>query len=277
MLLSIITVNLNNASGLDKTMMSVYSQSHKEIEYIVIDGASKDNSLTIITKYAKLFGERLKWISEPDSGIYNAMNKGIKMATGDYIQILNSGDTLAASDITKRIISETKKLFDLEGTMPDIVYGNMTKVNYDGRRIGKSGKIEYSLRQFYSSTLNHNCAYIKRELFERHGYYDENLKIVSDWKWYLQSIGLGKVVPKYVDIDITLFDTGGISEVNLALRNRERRKVLEDVLPPAVLWDYDHHSFDAEQMNRLRKHHLYFLVYLIERCLFKLEKWHILK
>ncbi len=84
---------------------------------------------------------------------------------------------------------------------------------------------------------------------------------------------LGKVAPIYVDIDVTLFDCGGISETNLALRNKERRQVLEEVLPPAVLWDYDRHTSDMDQMNRLRRHHLYKLVWFLERVCFKLEKW----
>ena len=160
---------------------------------------------------------------------------------------------------------------------PAIFYGNMTKVNVAGKVVGKSGYTEYSLRQFYSSTLNHDCAYIRRDLFEEYGLYDENLKIVSDWKWYLQAIGLGRVKPEYVDIDVTIFDDGGISETNLALRNAERRQVLEELLPPAVLWDYDTHAFEMEQMKRLRRWHLYSLVYFMERVLFKLEKWGVLR
>ena len=156
---------------------------------------------------------------------------------------------------------------------PAIFYGNMTKVNAAGQIVGKSGYTEYSLRQFYSSTLNHDCAYIRADLFEEYGLYDENLKIVSDWKWYLQAIGLGRVVPEYVDIDVTIFDDGGISETNLELRNKERRQVLEELLPPAVLWDYDQHAFEMEQMNRLRRWKLYPLVYFMERVCFKFEKW----
>lgn len=277
MILSIITINRNNAFGLEKTMRSVQAQTFKAFEYVVIDGASTDDSVDVIRKRESQFGGRLKWASEPDSGIYNAMNKGIRMASGDYIQILNSGDMLVAPDVIEHMLAEVQRIAENEGKKPDIVYGNMTKVDSDGKVIGKSGETEYSLRQFYSSTLNHDCAYIRRDLFEKYGYYDENLKIVSDWKWYLQAIGLGNVVPKYFDIDVTIFDAGGISETNLALRNAERRKVLEEVLPLAILWDYDHHAFDAVQMDRLRKHHLYWLVYFIERCMFMLEKWHILK
>ena len=319
MKLSIITINYNNVEGLRKTMESVLAQTYTEIEYIIVDGASIDGSVDVIRELATR--PTIKWVSEKDTGIYNAMNKGIRMATGEYIQILNSGDILAASDVTERMMAALKENVKqqhqqqntnnhsvMERTFldrssdarkehtitanentassphrliasspiqncPAIFYGNMIKVNAAGKVVGKSGYTEYSLRQFYSSTLNHDCAYIRRDLFEEYGLYDEQLKIVSDWKWYLQAIGLGRVKPEYVDIDVTIFDDGGISETNLTLRNAERRKVLEEVMPPAALWDYDTHAFEMEQMKRLRKWHLYGLVYFIERVCFKLEKW----
>lgn len=354
MKLSIITINYNNAEGLRKTLASVAAQTYTDIEHIIVDGGSTDGSVEVIREYAdnQVKGYRLevkgeensladinastpytlhhtpsahvvRWISEPDKGIYNAMNKGLEIALGklgvtddhhsmslasrlspnslsDYIQILNSGDILAAADVTERMVAaleqqikgyrlkvkgnekgkaETPASSLLASSLspiqnrPAILYGNMIKVNAQGQVVGKSGYTEYSLRQFYSSTLNHDCAYIRRDLFEEYGLYDENLKIVSDWKWYLQAIGLGRVKPEYVDIDVTIFDDGGISETNLALRNAERRKVLEELLPPAVLWDYDTHAFEMEQMKRLRRWHLYGLVWFIERVCFKLEKW----
>ena len=362
MKLSIITINYNNAEGLRKTLVSVASQTYADIEHVIIDGGSSDNSVGVIREYAdnqakgkgdEIKGERLevkgeengkadtpastpytlhstpteastpytlrhtppthivRWISEPDKGIYNAMNKGIRMATGDYIQILNSGDILAAPDVTERMMaaleaqqvkgerleakgeengkadtpastpytlhSTPTEASSLYQNRPAILYGNMIKVNAAGKVVGRSGYTEYSLRQFYSSTLNHDCAYIRKDLFEEYGLYDENLKIVSDWKWYLQAIGLGRVKPEYVDIDVTIFDDGGISETNLALRYKERRQVLEELLPPAVLWDYDTHAFEMEQMKRLRRWKLYPIVYFMERVLFKLEKWGVLK
>lgn len=309
MKLSIITINYNNAEGLRKTLASVASQTYADIEHIIVDGGSTDKSVKIIREYAdnQVKGEEngkadipastlytlhhtpsahvVRWISEPDKGIYNAMNKGIRMATGEYIEILNSGDILAADDVTERMFQamgnglwaideETNRQSPI-ANLPQIpiFYGNMIKVNSAGKVVGKSGYTEYSLRQFYSSTLNHDCAYIRRDLFDEYGLYDEQLKIVSDWKWYLQAIGLGRVKPEYVDIDVTIFDDGGISETNLALRYAERRKVLEEVLPPAVLWDYDTHAFEMEQMKRLRRWHLYGLVYFMERVCFKFEKW----
>lgn len=284
MRLSIITITYNNLVGLRKTADSVLEQTMSDFEWVIIDGASTDGTKEYLDAMAannvadnlptyKL--ANLQIVSERDTGIYNAMNKGIRLAKGEYIQILNAGDYLAAADVTERMLNALTEQTAKTGQPIDILYGNMLKVDGKGKLIGKSGYTEYSLRQFYSSTLNHDCAYIRRALFDddHYGLYDENLRIVSDWKWYLQAIGLGKVRPVYADIDVTIFDGGGISETNLPLRAQERRLVLEEVLPPAVLWDYDHHAFDMEQMNRLRRHHLYPLVYFMERVLFKLEKW----
>ncbi len=278
MRLSIITITYNNLVGLRKTADSVLEQTVSDFEWIIIDGASTDGTKEYLAAKLQFTNCKLQIISEPDRGIYNAMNKGIRLAQGEYIQILNAGDCLAAADVTERMLNALTEQTAKAGQPIDILYGNMLKVDGNGKLIGKSGYTEYSLRQFYSSTLNHDCAYIRRALFDddHYGLYDENLRIVSDWKWYLQAIGLGKVRPVYADIDVTIFDGGGISETNLPLRAQERRLVLEEVLPPAVLWDYDHHAFEMEQMNRLRRHHLYPLVYFMERVLFKLEKWGIL-
>lgn len=288
MRLSIITITYNNLVGLRKTADSVLEQTMGDFEWVIIDGASTDGTKEYLDAMAannvadnlptyKL--ANLQIVSERDTGIYNAMNKGIRLAKGEYIQILNAGDCFAAADVTERMLNALTEQTERAGQPIDILYGNMLKVDGKGKLIGKSGYTEYSLRQFYSSTLNHDCAYIRRALFDddHYGLYDESLRIVSDWKWYLQAIGLGKVRPVYADIDVTIFDGGGISETNLPLRAQERRLVLEEVLPPAVLWDYDHHAFDMEQMNRLRRHHLYPLVYFMERVLFKLEKWGILR
>lgn len=299
MRLSIVTINYNNAEGLRKTLASVASQTYRDIEHIIVDGGSTDGSVEVIREYEQQLHLtqstiHLLWSSEKDNGIYNAMNKGIEIALGrrvvnalnrseqsedknkvlpDYIQILNSGDTLAALDVTERMIAEIEK-----AEYPELLYGNMIKEDFkSGKVIGKSTEVEYSLRQYLRSTMNHDCCYFRRDLFGTYGLYDENLKIVSDWKWFLQAIGLGQVKPVYVDIDVTIFDASGISETNLALRNQERRQVLEELLPPAILADYDAHAFEIEQMNRLRRRHLYGFVYFIERVLFKLEKWGVLK
>ena len=269
MKISIITINRDNALGLEKTLQSVTTQTFKELEYIVIDGASSDGSVEIIKKYAPEF-THLKWVSELDAGIYNAMNKGIRMASGDYIQILNSGDCLASPDVTGRMIEALEKAGN-----PSVFYGNMIKCFPDGHRIvdkGFAGQ-EITMLGMYTGTLNHDPAYIRRDLFEKYGCYDERLKIVSDWKWYLQAIVIGGEKPQYTDIDVTLFDMSGISETNKELDKAERRQVLEQLFPQAVLTDYEQYAFPIEQIKRLKRHPwAYKMMWFLERCLFKLEK-----
>lgn len=270
MKLSIVTINYNNAAGLRNTLDSVTAQTYSDIEHVIVDAASTDGSVDIIKEYAEKAEYPVLWSSKKDNGIYNGMNIGIMRATGDYIQILNSGDLLASDDVIERIMGVLK-----ENNYPELLYGNAVDVD-NGKRLSSHGPgIEYSLLSLYLATYPHDSTYFKQELFspERYGLYDESLKIVSDWKWYLQAVGLGKVKPIYVDIDVALFDVHGISSTNKELDAQERRKVLKELLPSAILADYDKYSFPIQQYNRLKKYHLWGIVYLFERVLFKFEKW----
>lgn len=269
MKLSIITINRNNAAGLEKTMQSVVSQSFKEFEYIVVDGASTDNSVEVI-KSCEPHVAHLKWVSEPDTGIYNAMNKGIRMASGDYIQILNSGDCLAADNVTERMLKALE-----EKDNPAILYGNMVKCFPDKKsRVDKGIQGEdITMLHFYTGTLNHDPTYICRNLFEQYGYYDESLKIVSDWKWFMQAIVFGGEKPQYVDINVTMFDMTGISETNADMVKAEREAVLRQTFPTAVLADYERYADPIERYERLKRHPWALkLTRFIERVLFKNEK-----
>jgi len=278
--LSIITINYNNSTGLKKTIDSVLNQTSKEFEYIIIDGRSIDNSLQEINVAFHMIydnaqsrgdvlqnGLHVQWISELDSGIYNAMNKGIRMAKGEYIQFLNSGDIMASNDVTAKML----------GSLPNdcnILYGNMLKPL--SKRIhrdrGFAGKTPTML-DFYTGTLNHSSAYIKRTLFDTYGLYDENLKIVSDWKWYLQVIVLNDVKPNYVDIDVTIFDMNGISSTNSDLDKLERKQVLLTTLHKSVLTDYESWAFPIEQLSRVNRYWIFRkLLWFTERMLFKWEK-----
>lgn len=269
-ILSIITINRNNVSGLEKTIHSVLSQSTTEFEYIIIDGASNDGSVETIRRYADCFGERMKWISEPDKGIYNAMNKGIRMADGEYVEFLNSGDALVALDVVEKMYKALE-----DNNYPSILYGNMLKDMPNGKILRDkcfAGE-DITFLGFYTGTLNHSPAYIKKDLFDKYGLYDESLKIVSDWKWYLQAIILGEEKPIYTDIDVTLFDMHGISETNKDLDKAERKQVLEQLIPHTILADYDEWAFSIDQMKRLKRHlWAYKMVWFLERCLFKAEK-----
>ncbi len=278
MKLSIITINYNNAEGLRKTLESVGAQTCQELEHVIVDGGSTDGSRELIEQYADTAKYPVKWVSEPDAGIYNAMNKGIRMATSEYIEILNSADWLYDDKVVEKMLQALE-----EKQYPDIMYGNMIKLYPNGNRVDTCGSNLYtpkSFLYFYKGTLNHNCAYIRRSLFDKYGLYDEQMKICSDWKWYVDAIAIGGVKPVYVNINVTYFDMNGVSESggkNADLIIKERRQYLEQILPVTILHDYDNYSFPVLQYQRLKKHHLWGLVYFIERVLFKLEKWHILK
>lgn len=286
MRLSIITINYNNTEGLRRTLESVVAQTYRDIEHIIVDGGSTDGSVGVIKEYTSstpnrdpFFKHVIKWVSENDNGIYNGMNKGLRMATGSYIEILNSGDLLAAPDVTERMVKELERL-----EYPAILYGNMLK-SYDGKKIKRDTcengmYTPESFLYFYNGTLNHDCAYIRRDLFDKYGLYNEDMKICSDWEWYVKAIVLGGEKPVYTNIDVTIFDMNGISESggkNKELIKKERREYLEKILPPSVLHDYDVFAFPVLQYQRLKKYYLWGLAYFLERVLFKLEKWKILR
>jgi len=275
MKLSIITINRNNAKGLQKTLASVKAQTSTDFEHIIIDGASTDDSVNVIKTYADECSDNVRWISEPDNGIYNAMNKGIRMAKGDYIQILNSGDCLAKEDVIQRMLSELQHQNEMVKKPIAILYGNMLKQMPDRIKRDRcfNGQNPTFLG-FYTGTLNHSPAYIRRDLFDQYGFYDETLKIVSDWKWYMQAIILGGEIPINTDIDVTIFDMTGISETNHDLCKQERKEVLKSMFPSTILADYERWAFPIDQMKRLQRHKwAYKLVWFLERCLFKWEKW----
>jgi glycosyltransferase involved in cell wall biosynthesis len=260
--LSIITINFNDKSGLKKTMDSVIAQSSKDFEYIVIDGGSNDGSKELIESHANKLAY---WISEPDKGIYHAMNKGILAAKGEYCQFLNSGDFLTDNNVITAMLEQTDDF--------SIVTGHMVKIFPNNQKVCDKINFSNSLLHFYKGTINHSSSLIKKTLFEKYGLYDESLKIVSDWKFFLNVIGLRNESVKYVDIDVTVFDMTGISSTNSKLERQERRKVLEELLPKSILVDYDLYWRDIEMMRRFKRHKLiYKFVWLMDRILFKIEK-----
>ena len=282
MKLSIITINYNNAEGLRKTLASVAAQTYPNIEHIIVDGNSTDGSVDVIREYESTLASRLspfasslKWLSEPDKGIYNAMNKGIRMATGDYCQFLNSGDILINANCTQQMVKQLLKINNDRTAPLGVIYGNMKKEMPDGKiqHDACNGGNAVTLNMFYRGCLNHSPAYICRDLFDKYGLYDETLRICSDWKFYLQSLVLGDESVEYANIDMTLFDMTGISETNKDLLNEERNRLLSELIPAGILKDYDEFHFPMIQYRRLKKFHLWGLVHFAERVCFKFEKW----
>ena len=251
-------------------MQSVLSQTCKDFEYIVVDGGSKDGSIGVIKRFEIGFGERLRWTSEPDKGIYNAMNKGVTKAQGDYLEFLNSGDCLVDDNVVEKMIDKLEQ----KGN-PPILYGNMLKSMPDGRILRDrcfAGE-NITLHGMYHGCLNHSPAYIGRTLFERYGLYDETLRICSDWKWYVTSIVLGAERPVYVDVDVTLFDMTGISETDKDLLECERSTLLKEMIPSGILADYDKWYSSVDMVKRLMRYPLAFkVVRFVERCLFQIDK-----
>jgi glycosyltransferase involved in cell wall biosynthesis len=225
--LSIITINLNNYSGLKKTIESVICQSFTDFEFLIIDGGSSDQSINII----KMFENRIDyWVSESDSGIYNAFNKGIQKSKAEYCFFLNSGDYLVSPNVLEMIFKN--EFHD------DVIFGNMF-VLLNNKIVGKSkGNGRISFLDIYDGMIKHQASFIRKKLFEEFGYYNEQLKIIADWEFFLKSIGFGGATYKYIDIDITCFDNNGISNNNAGIVEQERKIVLDSCLPLMMHKDY---------------------------------------
>lgn len=218
-LISIITVNLNDLEGLKKTMQSVFEQTWQKFEYIVIDGGSTDGS----KEYIESNSDKIDyWISEKDSGIYNAMNKGIKVANGEYLLFLNSGDEL----YNPLVFEENKNLIHTE----DLVYfdiflifpGHTKTHNYPGT---------LSFKTFMEGSIGHPTTFIKRSLFEKTGLYDEKLQIVADWKFFAVAVVKNKCSRRKVDAVLSKFYMDGISSINGKTVREERKRVMKTSFP----------------------------------------------
>ena len=213
MKISIITVNLNNSKGLKDTMQSVLDQSIKDFEYIVIDGGSNDGSVDCIKHYEHKLAY---WCSEPDSGIYNAMNKGIRQSTAEYLLFLNSGDILADPEVLESVIPSLDK---------ELVYG---AIGYAPHMIDQVFLPPDKLTKnfFLRNSLSHPATFIHRSLFSTIGYYDESYKICADWLFFMKAICNHNVSYKRINQLISIFNTEGISSDpkhrSILIEERER-------------------------------------------------------
>lgn len=217
MKLSIITINYNNLEGLKRTYESVVEQTCQDFEWIIIDGGSTDGSKEFIEEHQEHFAY---WCSEPDKGIYNAMNKGIMKATGEYLQFLNSGDNL----VDNKVVEEFLAL----GWNEDVVSGDIILDGDDNERRNNPDEEELDLDSLRYGTVTHPASYIKKDLFLKYGMYDEALRIVSDWKFFLEVLIIQGCSYKHWSRVVANFNTDGIcsSPENDAIHKEERKKVL---------------------------------------------------
>ncbi len=199
-MISVITINFNNASGLINTIKSVNEQLNSPIEHIVVDGYSTDTSITDIQPYLKYYHNI---ISEPDSGIYDAMNKGISFAKGEYVIFLNSGDTFVSENSLTYISSFLGHY--------DIIFGDMiSNVNQEKQYISYPEIL--SLNYMLSAGLPHPSTVLRKSLFlEKIGLYDCSYKIIADWTFFMIAIFKYNINYKYIAKPISIFEGGGKS------------------------------------------------------------------
>jgi glycosyltransferase involved in cell wall biosynthesis len=245
MKLSIITINYNNDDGLEDTFKSVFEQTFKDFEYLVIDGGSDDDSLNIIRNHEDKIDY---WVSEKDKGVYNAMNKGIKVAQGDYLLFLNSGDYFYENVTLQEIIPSLQ-------SNKDIYYGDIKKKK--GNRLSTKTypeKLRFSF--FYTGALCHQSTFIKKELFFKYFLYNEDYKIMSDWEFFIFTICKENVSYQHIDRIICIYDFSGISSdkkfTDIALK--ERKQTI-DTYFPAFSEDYK----TLDKLNAKRTQQLFYI------------------
>jgi glycosyltransferase involved in cell wall biosynthesis len=240
--LSIITINYNNLKGLKKTVESLVNQTWQDFEYIVIDGGSTDGS----KEYIESQSENIDyWVSEPDKGIYNAMNKGIEKALGTYLLFLNSGDVL----YNDNVLLETKKSLLLDR---DIVYGDLWIVDEQGKGYRNRYPDFIDFPFLKQTSLGHPSTFIKKELFYTYGLYRTDLKIISDWAFFVKVFCMYKVSHCKIDNIIATFYEGGLSTSTVYHKQHieERKKVLLEMFD---LYDASFEEFimKFEQQKKL--------------------------
>lgn len=262
---SIITICRNEVQHIQQTIESVLTQDYQNIEYIVIDGASTDGSLNIIKKYSSQISQI---ISEPDTGIYNAMNKGIRIASGEYLLFLNAGDYLYSNQSINYLIqtiekSDTNSILspaiqptdinnlsiapNVENNLPrahhkvEIAYGNLACLDSNSKIYFHKAPSLLTLEFLFNSTLWHPCCLISKSLFDQYGLYNENYKIVGDYEFFLRVIGVNNANNKHCPHVISVFRLNGISSnpESQKLLQEERSKAQLDNFPISVLKMYD--------------------------------------
>ena len=262
MKISLITVTYNSSKTLSDTLQSVLNQTYSDIEYIIVDGAFKDSTVSMIREQEPKFQGRMRWISESDKGLYDAMNKGIKVATADYCIFMNSGDCFFTDNVVEKVAHL------LDGT--DILYGNTHYTD---------GKIRYSKDEpdlfsfFYVSCWCHQSTFIKTSLLKKY-LYDDSLRIVADWKFLLQTVIKDNCSFKAIDQNISLYDATGISSTNKELYEKERALVLSEMFTHREIEDYQRlvygYTWDEKLYAEMKHSKYHGLLYTINVMLIKI-------
>lgn len=214
-MISIITATFNSAKTLKDTIQSVLRQTNKDFEYLIIDGGSTDETIDIVKSYESEFSGRLKWVSEKDQGIYDAMNKGIKMASGDVVGILNSDDYFTSDDILQTVDNAFKS-HEIDAIYGDIHFirdGNPQKcVRYYSSRMFRPFWLRFGFMPAHPSF------YCKREVFEKAGLYSLDYEIGADYEMMVRLFKKYRIKSQYINKDFVTMRTGGASNNNVRSR-----------------------------------------------------------
>ena len=214
--LSIITINYNNVNGLKRTFETVLSQNFQDFEYIVIDGGSTDGSKALIEKFADKISY---YVSEPDAGIYDAMNKGISKASNAYLLFLNSGDVFCNVEVLQNC--------DLKNKKKDILYADIFNV-YANEKVLRKYDMKIGFEFMFQGTFCHNATFIKRDLFTKFGLYNLKYKIVSDWHFFMKVLFKNNCTYQHLDFPLIEYDRNGFSSLpqNQFMLENERNEIL---------------------------------------------------
>lgn len=220
MKLSIITINYNNLEGLKKTYDSVVCQTWTDYEWIIIDGGSTDGSREFIEEHQDRFAY---WCSEPDKGVYNAMNKGIAKAQGEYLNFMNSGDCFYEKDTLEKVFSKEQE--------SDILYGDILRIYEEGECIYSFGPV-VDIYTLYHQNIPHQAMFIRLD-FHRNHLYDENLKLAADWKnWCVAAIE--DTTFEYLPLIIARYPMDGLSSQQGELFREEERSFKNKLFSPSI-------------------------------------------
>lgn len=221
MKISIVTAAYNSAATLPDTMRSVLAQSYPDWEHIIVDGASKDSTVELLRGMEPSYGGRLRWVSEPDHGIYDAMNKGIAMATGDVIGILNSDDFFTGPGVLTRVATEMLA-DDVDAVYGDIHYVDEGDLERPVRYYSSRGFTRRRMLLGYQPA--HPSFYCRRSVYERYGAFDTDFRVAADFENMLRLIYIHRIRTRYVPMDFVTMRTGGASTAGLA----SHRRILRD-------------------------------------------------
>lgn len=261
---SIITITYNNLDGLRRTAESVSAQTYRDMEWIVVDGGSTDGTKEWLDNMqqdspaplkegdketgnaqctmcnAQCTGDNfqiskfsnLQFLSEPDNGVYDAQNKGIRLAKGEFCFFLNAGDRFCRADVLERMMA-----------MPldaDIVYGNEVVVDAEGKRVGYCKGVENpGFVDLYNSCMKHQATFVRRALFDRYGTYDSSMRICADFDWFFRVIAFhDEVRLLYKDVNVAYFENTGLSYHSPELCRRERQEILDRYMSKRLQQDY---------------------------------------